>query len=140
LIIGSLFFQSFSGAGREPRSIHFILLIGYLCFLAVRVGVAVTGVVRNMNHIVTGRDDAHLILNIRATALIGVPSQSAAKTKACFSLKNQIRVNKKRYILFQMAKKQRGGKRKGAGRKPESNAIHGHAHKSERGTSKEAGI
>jgi hypothetical protein len=39
-------------------------------------------------------------LNIRATALIGVPSQSAAKTKACFSLKNQIRVNKKRYILF----------------------------------------
>jgi DMSO/TMAO reductase YedYZ molybdopterin-dependent catalytic subunit len=38
------------------------LLIGYLCFLAVHVGlVVITGFVRNMNHIVTGHDDAHLI-------------------------------------------------------------------------------
>jgi hypothetical protein len=31
-------------------------------------------------------------------------------------------VNKKSYILFQMAKKSRGGKREGAGRKPEGKA------------------
>jgi len=36
--------------------------MGYLCFLAVHVGlVAITGFARNMNHIVVGRDDARPI-------------------------------------------------------------------------------
>src|SRR6185437_182658 len=54
------FFPKLFGSRQGARSIHFILLIGYLCFLAVHVGlVAVTGFVRNMNHIVTGSDNTH---------------------------------------------------------------------------------
>jgi sulfoxide reductase catalytic subunit YedY len=65
------FFPKLFGSRQGARSIHFILLIGYLCFLAVHVGlVAVTGFVRNMNHIVTGRDDAYLIGMI--LGLIGI--------------------------------------------------------------------
>jgi DMSO/TMAO reductase YedYZ molybdopterin-dependent catalytic subunit len=46
------------GSRQGARSIHFILLIGYLCFLAAHVGLVVmTGFVRNMNHIAIGRDD-----------------------------------------------------------------------------------
>ena len=50
-----------------------MLVMGYLCFLAVHVGlVVITGFVRNMNHIVTGRDDAHLIGMILGLIAIGL--------------------------------------------------------------------
>jgi DMSO/TMAO reductase YedYZ molybdopterin-dependent catalytic subunit/thiosulfate reductase cytochrome b subunit len=52
------FFPRLFGSRQGARSIHFILLIGYLCFLAAHVGLVVlTGFARNMNHIATGRDD-----------------------------------------------------------------------------------
>jgi sulfoxide reductase catalytic subunit YedY len=67
------FFPKLFGSRQGARSIHFILLIGYLCFLAVHVGlVAVTGFIRNMNHILTGRDDAHLIGMIFGLIAIGL--------------------------------------------------------------------
>ena len=67
------FFPKLFGSRQGARSIHFMLLIGYLCFLAVHVGlVVVTGFVRNMNHIVTGRDDAHLIGMILGLLAIGL--------------------------------------------------------------------
>ena len=67
------FFPKLFGSRQGARSIHFLLLIGYLCFLAVHVGlVAVTGFVRNMNHIVTGRDDAHLIGMVLGLVAIGL--------------------------------------------------------------------
>ena len=67
------FFPKLFGSRQGARSIHFLLLISYLCFLAVHVGlVAVTGFVRNMNHIVTGRDDAHLIGMILGLVAIGL--------------------------------------------------------------------
>ena len=47
--------------GRQPaRSIHFLLLLGYVAFLVVHVTMVVaTGLVRNMNYIVMGTDDAN---------------------------------------------------------------------------------
>src|SRR5579862_8833498 len=64
-------FPKLFGSRQGARSVHFILLIGYLCFLAVHVGlVVITGFGRNMNHIVTGRDDAQPIGMIRG--LIGI--------------------------------------------------------------------
>lgn len=60
-------FPKLFGSRQGARSIHFILLIGYLCFLVVHAGlVVITGFVRNINHIVTGHDGAHLIgMNLR---------------------------------------------------------------------------
>jgi sulfoxide reductase catalytic subunit YedY len=67
------FFPRIFGSRQGARSIHFILVMGYLCFLAVHVGlVAVTGFVRNMNHIVTGLDDSHLIGMIAGLIAIGL--------------------------------------------------------------------
>lgn len=45
--------------GRQcARSIHFLLTLGYVAFLILHVAmVAMTGLVRNMNHIVLGTDD-----------------------------------------------------------------------------------
>jgi len=45
--------------GRPPaRSIHFVAMLGYVVFIVVHVTlVALTGFVRNMNHIVVGTDD-----------------------------------------------------------------------------------
>src|ERR1035441_217654 len=43
-------FPKLFGSRQGARSIHFTLVMGYLCFLAVHVGlVAITGFVRNMN-------------------------------------------------------------------------------------------
>lgn len=49
--------------GRQPaRSIHFLLLLGYLAFLVMHVTmVAATGLARNMNYIVMGTEDANWI-------------------------------------------------------------------------------
>jgi DMSO/TMAO reductase YedYZ molybdopterin-dependent catalytic subunit/thiosulfate reductase cytochrome b subunit len=46
------------GGRQAARSIHFLLLIGYLVFLVIHVGLVIlTGFVRNMNHIVLGTDN-----------------------------------------------------------------------------------
>jgi methionine sulfoxide reductase catalytic subunit len=67
------FFPRIFGSRQGARSIHFILVMGYLCFLAVHVGlVAMTGFVRNMNHIVTGLDDSHLIGMVAGLIAIGL--------------------------------------------------------------------
>ncbi|MGI8746162.1 MAG: molybdopterin-dependent oxidoreductase [Bryobacteraceae bacterium] len=54
-------FPAFSrpvGGRQGARSIHFLLLLSYVAFLIVHVTlVALTGFVRNMNHIVLGTDD-----------------------------------------------------------------------------------
>lgn len=44
------------------RSIHFLVMCGYIAFVVAHVSmVAISGFVRNMNHIVVGRDDNSLI-------------------------------------------------------------------------------
>ena len=46
------------GGRQAARSIHFVLLLGYVAFLIVHVTlVTLTGFARNMNHIVLGTDD-----------------------------------------------------------------------------------
>ena len=51
-------FPKLFGGRQAARSLHFLLLVGYLSFLVVHVSlVVVTGFVRNMNHIVMGMDD-----------------------------------------------------------------------------------
>jgi sulfoxide reductase catalytic subunit YedY len=46
------------GGRQSARSIHFMLLLGYIAFLIVHVTLVVmTGFARNMNHIVLGKDD-----------------------------------------------------------------------------------
>jgi DMSO/TMAO reductase YedYZ molybdopterin-dependent catalytic subunit/thiosulfate reductase cytochrome b subunit len=46
------------GGRQAARSIHFILVLGYIAFLIVHVTLVVmTGFARNMNHIVLGTDD-----------------------------------------------------------------------------------
>ena len=46
------------GGRQSARSIHFILLLGYVAFLVVHITLVVlTGFARNMNHIVLGTDD-----------------------------------------------------------------------------------
>jgi sulfoxide reductase catalytic subunit YedY len=67
-------FPKLFGSRQAARSIHFLLLIGYLCFLVVHVGlVVITGFARNMNHIVMGRDDTHplgIVLGLVAISLV----------------------------------------------------------------------
>jgi methionine sulfoxide reductase catalytic subunit len=66
-------FPKLFGSRQGARSVHFILLIGYLCFLVVHVGlVVITGFARNMNHIVTGRDDTRPIGMIIGLVVIGL--------------------------------------------------------------------
>jgi methionine sulfoxide reductase catalytic subunit len=46
------------GGRQAARSIHFLMLVGFLAFVVVHVTlVALTGFARNMNHIVLGTDD-----------------------------------------------------------------------------------
>jgi len=46
------------GGRQTARSIHFVAMLGYVVFIVVHVTlVALTGFVRNMNHIVVGTDD-----------------------------------------------------------------------------------
>lgn len=46
-------FPMLFGGRQAARSLHFLLLVGYISFLVVHVGlVLATGFVRNMNHIV----------------------------------------------------------------------------------------
>ena len=50
------------GNRQAARSIHFLVLCGYLAFIVVHVAlISMTGLVRNMNHIVMGTNDNRLI-------------------------------------------------------------------------------
>ncbi|HLP14874.1 MAG TPA: molybdopterin-dependent oxidoreductase [Bacteroidota bacterium] len=73
------------GGRQAARSLHFILLIGYLGFIIVHVSlVAATGFARNMNHIVMGTDDLRpegLIIGLTAIGLV-VASWVAANAVA----------------------------------------------------------
>jgi thiosulfate reductase cytochrome b subunit len=47
------------GGRQSARSIHFLMMVGFVAFLVVHVTLVVmTGFMRNMNHIVIGTDDA----------------------------------------------------------------------------------
>lgn len=65
------------GGRQSARSLHFLLLVGYVVFIIIHVALVIaTGFVRNMNHIVLGRDDTQatgLILG-----LIGIAAVVAA--------------------------------------------------------------
>jgi sulfoxide reductase catalytic subunit YedY len=51
-------YPRFFGGRQAARSIHFLLLLGYVAFLIVHVTLVVlTGFARNMNHIILGTDD-----------------------------------------------------------------------------------
>jgi thiosulfate reductase cytochrome b subunit len=67
-------FPKVFGGRQAARSLHFLLLVGYLGFLVVHVSlVAATGFVRNMNHIVMGTDNQNPIaIMIGLTAMGGV--------------------------------------------------------------------
>jgi hypothetical protein len=64
------------GGRQAARSIHFLLLLGYVAFLAVHVTlVVITGLMQNMNHIVLGTDDRRplgMILGFAGIALVVV--------------------------------------------------------------------
>jgi len=65
-------FPKLFGARQAARSLHFLLLVGYLSFLVVHVGLVVaTGFVRNMNHIERGMDDQNQIGMIIGLIAIG---------------------------------------------------------------------
>ena len=50
------------GGRQSARSIHFLLMVGFVAFIVVHVTLVVlTGFARNMNHIVMGTDDARPI-------------------------------------------------------------------------------
>ena len=51
-------FAKIFGGRQAARSIHFVMMLGYVGFIVVHVTlVALTGFMRNMNHIVLGTDD-----------------------------------------------------------------------------------
>ncbi|MBS1800074.1 MAG: molybdopterin-dependent oxidoreductase [Acidobacteria bacterium] len=51
-------FAKLFGGRQSARSIHFLMMVGFACFLVVHVTLIVlTGFVRNMNHIVLGKDE-----------------------------------------------------------------------------------
>lgn len=70
------------------RSLHFLVMCGFVTFLVVHVGmVAITGLTRNMNHIVMGTDDARPVglylgmAGIGAVALLNLCANWAAWRK-----------------------------------------------------------
>lgn len=66
-------FAKMFGGRQSARSIHFLMLVGFLGFLVVHVSLIVlTGFTRNMNHIVLGRDDANPLGMWLGLAGIGV--------------------------------------------------------------------
>ena len=62
------------GGRQSARSIHFILMLGFVAFLVVHITLVVlTGFVRNMNHIVLGTDDLNplgMILGFVGIAIV----------------------------------------------------------------------
>ena len=65
-------FPKLFGGRQAARSVHFLLLVGYLGFLVVHVSLVVsTGFISNMNHIVLGTDDVRPTGMIIGLVLIG---------------------------------------------------------------------
>ena len=61
------------GGRQTARSIHFVAMLGYVVFTIVHVTlVALTGFMRNMNHIVVGTDDSGPLGTILGAVGIGV--------------------------------------------------------------------
>jgi methionine sulfoxide reductase catalytic subunit len=62
------------GGRQAARSIHFVILVGFLAFIIVHVTlVALTGFARNMNHIVLGTDDLRptgMVLGVIGIAVV----------------------------------------------------------------------
>lgn len=62
------------GGRQAARSLHFLTMLGFLGFIVVHVTlVAITGLMRNMNHIVLGADDLSprgMILGLAAIGLV----------------------------------------------------------------------
>jgi DMSO/TMAO reductase YedYZ molybdopterin-dependent catalytic subunit/thiosulfate reductase cytochrome b subunit len=62
------------GGRQTARSLHFLTMLGFVGFIVVHVGlVAITGFVRNMNHIVLGTDDLSpwgMVLGLAAIGLV----------------------------------------------------------------------
>ena len=55
-------FAKIFGGRQCARSVHFLILVGFAVFVVIHMAlVALTGLRRNMNHIVLGTDDAHWI-------------------------------------------------------------------------------
>lgn len=51
-------FAEMFGGRQAARSIHFLVMVGFAGFIVIHVTLVVlTGFVRNMNHIVLGKDD-----------------------------------------------------------------------------------
>jgi sulfoxide reductase catalytic subunit YedY len=67
-------YARFFGGRQAARSLHFLTMLGFLGFIVVHVTlVAVTGLMRNMNHIVLGADDLTprgMILGLAAIGLV----------------------------------------------------------------------
>jgi sulfoxide reductase catalytic subunit YedY len=65
-------YRKIFGGRQGARSLHFLLLLGYLGFVVVHVAmVALTGFVRNMNHITRGMDDASPWGMVLGLAILG---------------------------------------------------------------------
>ncbi len=61
------------GGRQAARSIHFLLMLSFVSFIVVHVGlVVITGFARNMNHIVFGTDDVRLRGMIVGLGAIGL--------------------------------------------------------------------
>jgi len=64
------------GGRQGARSIHFLILVAFALFVVIHVAlIALTGLQRNMNHIVIGTDDERsvgLIVGVIGLALVGI--------------------------------------------------------------------
>jgi thiosulfate reductase cytochrome b subunit len=70
-------YRKLFGGRQGARSLHFLLLLGYLGFTAVHVAMVVlTGFRRNMNHITRGADDESPMGILLGLAVIGVAAMS----------------------------------------------------------------
>ncbi|MBN9617163.1 MAG: hypothetical protein BGO25_12305 [Acidobacteriales bacterium 59-55] len=67
-------YAKFFGGRQCARSIHFLMLVGFACFVVVHVTlIAMTGLRRNMNHIVLGVDNMQwtgLVLGLIGLAIV----------------------------------------------------------------------
>jgi hypothetical protein len=64
-------FPKIFGNRQGARSVHFLVMAGYLLFLAVHVAmVAATGLSRNLNHITMGTDDPASAIGLYLAVLI----------------------------------------------------------------------
>ncbi len=87
------------GNRQSARSIHFLVMIAYSIFIIIHVAlVAATGLVRNMNHIVMGTDDANSYTGL----YIGIAIISATIGFCFFA--HWLSWNKQRVLQYLQAK------------------------------------